>query len=145
MTRSRAFTPLTCLLKSPNPVCNVSSNVSYGAFRFFIQPIMFFFFRFKAESNSFFLTKIILGSRIPVDLLTTLILGSMIAVDFSTKRWVGFMISYDPGSKPLGSDLGSRSRDQPPCLLSILSHKMNVGTPCMCRYCVVCVCVNASI
>ena len=26
------------------------------------------------------------------------------------------MISYDPGSKPLGSDLGSRSRDQPPCL-----------------------------
>ena len=54
LTRSRAFTPLTCLLKSPNPVCNVSSNVSYGAFRFFIQPIMFFFFRFKAESNSFF-------------------------------------------------------------------------------------------
>ena len=42
----------------------------------------------------------------------------MIPVDLSTKRWVRSMISYDPGSKLLGSDLGSRSRDQPPCLVT---------------------------
>ena len=44
------------------------------------------------------------------------------------------MISYDPGSNPLGSDLESRSRDQPPCLptpkVTLLYKVYSVGKTC---------------
>ena len=71
----------------------------------------------------------------PIDLLTKMMLASMVPLDldkihaqiYDPRRsrqnaWVECMMSYDPGSRSLGSDLGSRFWDPAPCLVYVLLY-----------------------